>query len=142
LHPFLAYWYTITHMDEDKKRVLIVEDDQHISKVYEIQLAKEGLLSILAHDGEEGIRLFAAEKPDIVVLDLMLPKKDGFEVLEEIRKNSELQKIPVIVISNLGQDEDKKRALDLGATDYLVKVDHPIQEIITKIKERLSTQAI
>ncbi len=121
-------------MDTDEKRILIVEDDFQISKVYQLQLAKAGIFSILARNGEEAIELLEEAHPDLVILDLMIPKKDGFWVLEEIRKNSKYSKIPIIIISNLGQQDDKTRALELGATEYLVKIDQSIQEIINKIK--------
>lgn len=121
-------------METNKKKVMIVEDDEHISKVYEIKFAKEGFATSLARDGEEAVAKITAEKPDIILIDLMLPKKDGFGVLEDIKKVPELAKIPVIILSNLGQKGDKDRALGLGANEYLVKVDYPIQEIIDKVK--------
>lgn len=121
-------------MSNNKKKVMIVEDDEHISKVYEIKLAKEGIQSSLAVDGEEAITKITAEKPDLIILDLMIPKIDGFGVLEHIKKNPELTRIPVIVLSNLGQQADQDRALRLGANEYLVKVDNPIQEVINKVK--------
>lgn len=121
-------------MDTNNKKVMVVEDDEHISKVYEIKLAKEGIASFLARDGEEAVVKITAEKPDVILLDLMLPKKDGFWVLEEIKKNPELAGIPVIILSNLGQKSDQDRALALGASEYLVKVDYSIQEIIDKVK--------
>lgn len=117
-----------------KKKVMIVEDDEHISKVYEIKLAKEGIESSLAVDGEEAVDKITAEKPDLIILDLMLPKKDGFGVLEDIKKNPETASIPVIVLSNLGQKSDQDRALALGANEYLVKVDNPIQSVVDKVK--------
>ena len=116
------------------KKVLIAEDDVHISKVYEIKLAKEGFTTSLASDGEEAVLKINAERPDLILLDLMLPKKDGFGVLEDIKKNPELAHIPVIVLSNLGQQTDQDRAMLLGANEYLVKVDYPIQEVINKVK--------
>ncbi|MBI5077798.1 MAG: response regulator [Candidatus Yonathbacteria bacterium] len=116
------------------KKVMIVEDDEHISKVYEIKLAKEGFATSLAVDGEEAVAKITAEKPDLIILDLMLPKKDGFGVLEDIKKVPALARIPVIVLSNLGQKIDQDRALALGAKEYLVKVDNPIQEVINKVK--------
>lgn len=125
-------------MNETDKKVLIVEDDEHISKVYEIKLAKEGIHSVLAKNGEEAVAMIARVKPALILLDLMLPKKDGFSVLEEIKKNPELESIPVIVLSNLGQQSDQDRALALGAREYLVKVDYPIQEIINKVKTYLA----
>ena len=124
-------------MAENLKKVLIVEDDVHVSRVFQIQLEKMGFTTVLGFDGEEAIKILASEKPDLVILDLMIPKKDGFEVIEEIRKNSEFLKTPVIVISNLGQDTDKARALGLGATEYLVKIDHPIQDIVDMVKAYL-----
>ncbi len=116
------------------KKVMIVEDDEHISKVYEIKLRKEGLVTVLARDGEEAVVKIISEKPDLIILDLMLPKRDGFWVLEEIKKNPETAGIPVIVLSNLGQKGDQERALALGANEYLVKVDYPIQDVIDKVK--------
>lgn len=121
-------------MDTNNKKVLIVEDDEHISKVYEIKLAKEGIPTSLARDGEEAVAKITAEKPSVILLDLMLPKKDGFWVLEEIKKNPDVANTPVIILSNLGQKSDQDRALALGASEYLVKVDYSIQEIIDKVK--------
>ncbi len=121
-------------MNENQKKVLVVEDDEHISKVYEIKLAKEGFATLLARDGEEAVEKIKAEKPDLIILDLMLPKKDGFGVLEDIKKIPELARIPVIVLSNLGQQADQERALALGANEYLIKVDYSIQEVIDKVK--------
>ena len=124
-------------MDTNKKKVMIVEDDEHISKVYEIKLAKEGYATSLAVDGEEAVTKITSEKPDLILLDLMIPKKDGFGVLEDIKKVPELASIPVIVLSNLGQQSDQDRALGLGANEYLVKVDYPIQEVVDRIKKYL-----
>ena len=121
-------------MSDSKKKVMIVEDDEHISKVYEIKLAKEGIASSLAVDGDEAVVKITAEKPDVILLDLMIPKKDGFGVLEDIKKNPATASIPVIVLSNLGQQADQDRALGLGANEYLVKVDYPIQDVVNKVK--------
>lgn len=119
------------------KKVLIVEDDEHISKVYEIKLLKEGVEVSVARDGDEAM-VKVLEKPDMIILDLMIPKKDGFSVLEDIKKNPELAHIPIIILSNLGQQKDQERAMALGANEYLVKVDYPIQDVIEKIKGYLS----
>jgi len=121
-------------MDTNKKKIMVVEDDEHISKVYEIKFAKEGINVVLARDGEEAVVKITAEKPDVILLDLMIPKKDGFGVLEEIKKNPELVNIPVIILSNLGQKSDQDRAIALGANEYLVKVDYSIQDVINKAK--------
>lgn len=111
-----------------------MEDDEHIAKVYAIKLEKEGIDVSIARDGEEAIIKIATEKPDLIILDILLPKVDGFGVLEEIKKVPELGAIPVIVVSNLWKEEDQYRALALGANEYLIKVDYPIQEIIDKVK--------
>jgi DNA-binding response OmpR family regulator len=117
----------------DTKKVMIVEDDEYISKVYEIKFAKEGIAISIARDGEEAVKKITEEVPDLILLDLMIPKKDGFAVLEEIKKKPKLAKIPVIVLSNLGQATDIERVKKLGANEFLVKVDHPIQDVINKV---------
>ncbi len=117
----------------DTKKVLIVEDDEYISKVYEIKFAKEGINISLARDGEEAVKMITEIVPDLILLDLMIPKKDGFAVLEEIKKKPKLAAIPVIVLSNLGQISDVERAKKLGANEFLIKVDHPIQDVINKV---------
>ncbi len=124
-------------MIQNKKKVLLIEDDQQISKVYEIQLKKEGFNIVISRDGDEAVEIFSKENPDLVVLDLMLPKRDGFGVLEYIRKVEKNKKVPILVISNLGQKGDRLRAMELGATSYMIKVDHPIKDIINTIKEYL-----
>lgn len=121
-----------------KHVVMVVEDNDLISKVYQAKFAKEGFEVSLAYDGEEAIRKITDEKPDIILLDLMIPKKDGFGVLEDIKKIPNLAKIPVIVLSNLGQQKDKERALFLGANEYLIKVDTSIQSIIDKTRGYIS----
>ena len=80
-------------------------------------------------------------QPDMILLDLLLPKKSGFEVLEQIKSDPALKTTPVIVLSNLGQDEDIKKALQMGADDYLVKTQHPINEVLDRVKERLMSKS-
>lgn len=124
-------------MSDSRKKVLIIEDDDHISKVYQIKLGKENVDTVVARDGEEGIAMVASEKPDLVLLDLMIPKKDGFVVLEEVKKTELGKKIPILVLSNLGQEGDIKRATSLGAADYFIKVNLSIQEVIDKVNKHL-----
>ncbi len=116
------------------KKILIVEDDELLKKVYEFKLSMEGFSVVFAHDGDGIVEKIIAEKPDIVLLDLMLPKKDGFGILEDIQKIPTLSHIPIIALSNLGQQSDKDRALALGAREYLVKIEHSIQDVIDKVK--------
>jgi len=115
-------------------KILIVEDEEILAKVLQEKFEKEDFKTVLAVDGELAISLAKSTRPNLIILDLILPKKSGFEVLKELKDDPELKTIPVIVLSNLGQDEEIKRALALGATDYLVKTQHPIKEVIEKVK--------
>lgn len=124
-------------MNEGGKNILVVEDDQHIAKIYETKFSKEGYNTILAVNGEDAIQKATAQKPDLIMLDLMVPKKDGFVVLEEIKKVPNLASVPVIVISNLGQASDKDRALALGANEYMIKVEYSMQEVVDMAKKYL-----
>ncbi|MFZ2831864.1 MAG: response regulator [Minisyncoccia bacterium] len=124
-------------MSEHKKKILIVEDDEHIVRVYEMKFVREGYEIIVTANGEVAIEKITSEKPDLIILDLMVPKKDGFMVLEEIKKIPLLAKIPVLVLSNLGQQSDKDRARALGANDYMVKVDYSMQEVVERAKSYL-----
>lgn len=87
-----------------------------------------------AKNGEEGLRKIISEKPDLILLDLMLPKADGFWVLEALRRDPKLRKTPVIVLSNLSQKSDEKRALHLGAKEYIIKAEVSIKHIVEQIK--------
>ena len=124
-------------MPENRKKVLIIEDDDHISKIYGIKLSKENVDTIIARDGQEGINMIASEKPDLVLLDLMIPIKDGFTVLEEVKKTPFGKNLPILVLSNLGQESDIEKATSLGAADYFIKVNLSIQEVIDKVKSYL-----
>lgn len=115
-------------------KVLIVEDEDVLAKVLQEKMEMSGYDVAVAVDGEDALRMAASSKPDVIVLDLLLPKKNGFEVLDALKKDGELKMIPVVVVSNLGEDSDIKRALSLGAADYYVKSEHPINEIVEKVK--------
>ncbi len=113
-----------------KLKILLIEDDEVLAKVIYEELSEGDFDVSQAFDGEEGLRLVRAEKPDLVLLDLILPKKDGFSVLEEIKKSPVTRSIPVIVLTMLGRDDDIKKGLRLGANDYIVKSQHAISEIV------------
>jgi DNA-binding response OmpR family regulator len=115
-------------------KILIVEDEVALSRVLQDKFRSEGFDASVAQNGEVAFTEASRIKPDIIVLDLLLPKKDGFEVLGELKADADLKMIPVIVLSNLGEDENIKRAIQLGAADYFVKTQHPINEIIEKVK--------
>lgn len=115
--------------------ILVVEDEDFLKKPLKDTLELEGYDVDTASDGEDAIKRIEKKKPDLILLDLLMPKKDGFFVLEELAKSPEWKLIPVIVLSNLGGDEEIKRALSMGAKDYFVKAQHPIEEVIDKVKE-------
>lgn len=115
-------------------KILIVEDEQVLSKVLKEKFDKAGYETKVSGDGEVAISDAKSFMPAIIVLDLVLPKKSGFEVLKAIKADLETAMIPIIVVSNLGEDSDIKMALSLGAKDYFVKSQHPINEIVEKVK--------
>lgn len=119
------------------KTILIIEDDKFLRELIAQKLIKEGYKTSEAIEGEEGLKKIQEEKPDLVLLDLILPGIDGFEVLSKVKTDPELTKIPVIILSNLGQKEEIERGLKLGARDYLVKANFTLSEIIKKIKKIL-----
>jgi len=118
-------------------KVLLVEDESFLRKMASKQLVKEGFSVYEAKDGEEGLSTFKEAKPDIVLLDIILPTIDGFQVLEKIRnyKDKEMSQVPIIMLSNLGQDSDIKKAKDMGANDFMVKANFTSKEIAEKLKE-------
>ena len=119
------------------KKILIIEDDKFLKELIAQKLVKEGYNIAEAIDGEEGIKKVKSEQPDLVLLDLILPGIDGFEVLSKMKEDSSLVSIPVIILSNLGQKEDVEKGLKLGAADYLIKAHFTPREIIEKIKKAL-----
>jgi len=120
---------------EKIKKILLAEDDEYISKAYKVGLEEADFIVIPAFNGEEAIEKLKIEKPDLILLDLIMPIKNGFDVLRELKKNAEWKNIPVLILSNLGQDSDIEEALKLGAKDYLVKANFSMKEVIEKIKE-------
>ena len=118
-------------------KVLLIEDDIFLKKVIKRKLLKEGYKILEALDGREGINKIKGEKPDLVLLDLVLPEMNGFEVLSQIKKDKTLAKIPVIILSNLGEEEDIKKGLEMGAVDYLIKAKFTPGEIMERIENAL-----
>jgi CheY-like chemotaxis protein len=121
---------------ERKKVVLIVEDDRFLQKILLMKFVSEGFAVRTAADGAEAIsQATSLPKPDLIVLDLILPVKDGFEVLADLRTMPAVSDIPVVVLSNLGQQHDIDRARQLGAIDFYVKSSLSIQEVVQKVRE-------
>lgn len=131
-------------MDQGQKRkILLVEDDKFLAELCMTKMEKENFTVVLAMDGEEGLQKIDAEKPDLILLDIMLPGIDGFEVLDRVRKHSDpkIAKTPIVLLSNLGQDSSVERGLALGADDYLIKANFTTDEIVKKIVEVLEKRA-
>lgn len=121
--------------------ILIVEDEAFLAKALQDNLQAVGYASSVVFDGEEALERIKTERPDLILLDLLLPKRDGFFVLAKLKENPEWAKIPVVILSNLGGDADIKRALELGADDYLVKSQHSIDEVMNKISGYFSQKS-
>lgn len=128
---------------DDKPTILLVEDDPFLSSILQLKLDKENFKTIRAADGEEALNLLIEQgiKPDAILLDLILPKKNGFEVLETIRQDPTLEKLPVIIISNLGQPSDIDRGRALGVIDYFVKAKLSVDELVNKVREEIVKKA-
>ena len=122
------------------QKILIIEDDKFLRELITQKFIKEGYDTLEAVDGEEGIKKIKEEKPDLILLDLILPGIDGFEVLTRMKNDPAVESIPVIILSNLGQREDVEKGLKLGAADYLIKAHFTPGEIIEKTKSILSKQ--
>lgn len=118
-------------------KLLIIEDDAVLRKALGEYLNSEGFEVVYAEDGEIGIELIKSEKPDLILLDIVLPKKDGYQVLQESKENPETKHIPIVLLTNLGSISDVERALEMGATTYLVKADYKLEEVTGKVKEIL-----
>lgn len=119
------------------KRLLIVEDDTVLQKALGSYLAAENFEVLCAADGEIGVSMALSEKPDLILLDIVLPKKDGYQVLQEVKANPDTKNIPIVLLTNLGSISDVEKALEMGATTYLVKADYKLEEVTEKIKEIL-----
>lgn len=123
-----------TKPSADKRTILLVEDDTFLAGMYVTKLELEGFRVVLASDGEQAVALAAREVPAIILLDIVLPKKSGFEVLKEVKAHSATANIPVILLTNLGQKEDVEKGLKLGALDYLIKAHFMPSEVVAKVK--------
>jgi len=124
-------------MLDNKKKILIVEDDPMISSIYKTKFEADGFAAVVAGNGAEGLDIARKEQPDIIMLDVILPQIDGFSVLEELKKDKLTKDIPVIMLTNLGTDEDKAKGEKMGAVDYFVKISLTPAQISEKIKKHL-----
>lgn len=122
------------------RKILVIEDDKFLGSAYRVKLAKAGFEVKLATDGNEGLAALQTFLPDLILLDLIMPVKDGFAVLAELKANPQWKNIPVIVASNLGQKEDVDKSKQLGAADFIVKSDLSLENVINKINAILEGQ--
>jgi len=121
-----------------EKKLLIVEDDEMIASMYRTKLEQEGFKVLIANDGALGLSMAASQNPDLVLLDIIMPQLDGFTVLRELKSGAKTKKIPVIMLTNLGTDEDKKKGNELGAVDYLVKAGLTPAQVAEAVKKYLA----
>lgn len=120
-----------------KKKILIIEDDSFFRELITKKLFSGGFSISEAPDGKLGLEKIEKLKPDLILLDLLLPNIDGFEVLERLKGNPETEKIPIIILSNLSQKEDIQKGMEMGAEDFLIKSNFALDEIIDKVQRFL-----
>lgn len=119
-------------------KILLVEDDQLLVRLYQKKFTKEGFTVVTARDGSEGVVRAQNEPPDIILLDLMMPKATGYDMLQVLQGSPQLKNIPVVVLTNLSSDVEEQRARSMGATDYLVKANNPPDVVVDRVKELLA----
>jgi len=127
----------IAEAPAEKQTVLIVEDDGFLSNMYKAKLELEDYTVLTAANGEAGLKLSKEKKPNLILLDVIMPKMNGFEVLKEIKGDKNLKDIPVIMLTNLGQKEDVQKSFKLGASEYLIKAHFLPSEVVGKVKKFL-----
>src|SRR3989338_5999222 len=123
------------------KKILIIEDDKFLAKMLGRMLESHGYEVIVASNGKEGLMKASQSEANLILLDIMLPDIDGFDLLETIKKDDKAKKAPVIIISNLGQPEDIQQGRSLGAVDYLVKSDLSLDEVVEKVRKHLPNKS-
>ena len=117
------------------KKILLVEDEAALRKTLGTILKQEGYKMVLAADGETGLRMAKTKKPDLILLDLILPKIHGFDVLTQLKSDPSTKQIPVIVLTNLEKIEDIEKAIEMGATTYLIKARYSLEEVVEKVRK-------
>jgi CheY-like chemotaxis protein len=122
------------------RRVLLAEDDRFLRKAAETTLKRSGYAVLATADGEEALRVAKSDPPDLILLDLVMPKMNGFEVLRALKRDAATAGIPVIILSNLGQDRDVQQAMEAGAAAYFVKADLPLQALVQRVEDALAAR--
>ena len=129
-------------MSGEPRRILVAEDDRFLRKAAEMALKRQGYTVLTAADGEEALRAAQSELPDLILLDLIMPKLNGFDVLQALKKDAPTAHIPVIILSNLGQDRDVQQAMDAGAAAYFIKTDLSLQALVQRVEETLTAGGV
>jgi DNA-binding response OmpR family regulator len=124
-------------MGEAKAKILIIEDDRYISKMYQLKLSLEGYDVQVAENGQQGVDKVKEFMPNIILLDILMPELDGFEVLKIVKGEETTKNIPVLIMSNLGQEDHIEKGMKLGAIGYIVKSQYTPSKVVEKIKEVL-----
>lgn len=128
-------------MGENKTKILVVEDEEILLTALSEELKQEGFEVAGAKDGVEGVEKAASEKPDLILLDLVMPRLDGIGALKQMKENPETKDIPVVILTNLSDYDKISDALSLGAMDYLVKANYRLEDLVTKIKTILERKS-
>jgi two-component system alkaline phosphatase synthesis response regulator PhoP len=129
-------------MENQARRILLAEDDRFLRKAAGAMLRRQGFTVLTAEDGEEALRVARAETPDLILLDLIMPKMQGFEVLKALKSDPQTSPIPVVILSNLGQESDSKAAREMGALDYWVKANLALEELVRRVEEQFTVDGI
>lgn len=124
-------------MSDPKAKILIIEDDRYISKMYQLKLSLEGYDVQVSENGRQGVDKVKEFMPDIILLDILMPELDGFEVLKIVKSEDTTKDIPVLIMSNLGQEDHIQKGMQLGAIGYIVKSQYTPSKVVDKIKETL-----
>jgi len=129
-------------MTEQPRHILVAEDDRFLRKAAEMALKRHGYTVLTAADGEEALQAARSELPDLILLDLIMPKLNGFDVLQALKKDAPTAHIPVIILSNLGQDRDVQQAMDAGAAAYFIKTDLSLHALVQRVEETLTARGV
>jgi DNA-binding response OmpR family regulator len=123
------------NMSDKKRKILLVEDDSMIVEMYKLRFEEEGFEVTVTEKGSEAIELANSLKPDIILLDIILPEVDGFNILQSLKSEEKTKSLPILMLTNLAQESDKEKAISMGANDYLVKSQHTPSDVLQKVKE-------
>ena len=129
----------ITTMPETKRKILIVEDEASLARALETKLIQAGYTTRIVKNGKEGLAEIKRDKPDLVLLDIIMPVMDGMTMLEELKKDKTIPEVPVMLLTNLSDSESIAEAMDGGGYDYLVKSDWSLEDVVKKVKEKLGS---